>query len=102
MIDQIRLYSIDLGSGTRDIGDNPIIVSINPNPFQSASLVTLRREFNLVEYSLFNSTGGRVLSGKKNKCSSFTIERKNLPSGIYFLQVSSDDNLISKERILIF
>ena len=101
MIDQIRLFSIDLGSGCNELSGNSLIASVSPNPIASTAQVTLSKEIDEVEFSILDVTGRSVSSGKPGKCSNFSFERGSLESGIYLLKITCGKNTSSIRRVVI-
>lgn len=68
---------------------------ISPNPFiDKVTISNLTRGF---EYSLFNTSGQLVLSGKANESAISNLQ--HLPMGVYFLQVTSDAK-VSNYRLM--
>jgi hypothetical protein len=100
MIDQIRIFSLDLGSG---IGENPAgrkRSHMAPNPVKSSAVVTFDKTYNHVEYSLTNVTGRICSAGTKEKCSQFTFNRGNISPGIYLLKLIIDHQFTETHRII--
>ncbi|MEI6436593.1 MAG: T9SS type A sorting domain-containing protein [Bacteroidota bacterium] len=100
MIDQIRLFSIDLGSGFNELSGNSIITKVNPNPIISKAQVTLQKEYDDVEFSILDIAGRTVSSGKPGTCRNFSFFRESLKTGIYFLKIASGTGDNSTCRIV--
>jgi len=100
MIDQIRLFSLDLGSGI-DHPSKESSFTITPNPFSNTAEVQLPQFFALVEAEVINSRGMVVACNQFHTCREFKINRGNLFPGIYFLKLVLDQNDIQIQRFVI-
>jgi hypothetical protein len=102
MIDQIRIFSIDLGSG---IGENIIEtprIRVTPNPFKTCTMVTFNKVYEQVKYQLIDPAGRIQQSGNPGRCSKFEIRRANLSPGIYLLMINDGTGQIfSASRIVL-
>jgi hypothetical protein len=101
MIDDIRIFSIDLGSGIGDHGESNAGIRIYPNPVTSNAFVRLNETYDDVTYSLSDMTGRICAEGSPGKCSSFSISRGGLSPGVYILKVNADSGLNATTRIVI-
>jgi hypothetical protein len=101
MIDHIRIFSIDLGSGFRENQAERKRSYIAPNPLRSKASVTFDKTYENVEYSLLDVTGRICAVGKPGKCSQFNLNRGNISPGIYLLKVITDHQFTETHRIII-
>lgn len=94
------LIATNIGENSAQNSAN-ISVSTSPNPFQSQ--VNLQFSRPLVEASarLFNSSGQAVMQLHQLNQSQITIERGQLPAGLYFLQILEAEQLISSQKLII-
>lgn len=67
-------------------------VSIFPNPVQASFTVTIRSPFiqNTIPYVMYDVTGRLVKNGNVQSDTNNTISIEDLPSGLYFLQLTSE------------
>lgn len=77
--------------------ENKIVKGIYPNPFEEF----IELEFgnnSLKTITIYNSNGQLVLSSKIEE-KAFTLDLRNLPEGIYIVQVAEDANIVSKKIV---
>jgi hypothetical protein len=72
-----------------------------PNPFSISTTLQIGAEFENITLSVFNSFGQEVKQYKNINGGSYTFNRDNLPSGIYFLRLSQKNKLIALKKIVI-
>jgi hypothetical protein len=89
MIDDITIFSIDLGGGIKDgpYGSPPL--RITPNPFSETTRIDLGRPSDRVTYALLDASGRLVLHGEQGTCNGFDLLRGGLERGVYLLKVCS-------------
>ncbi len=76
-------------------------VVVSPNPFSIATTITFSRmPESSVMASLIN-VDGKVILTMTVTTNTFTIERNNLPAGIYFLNLKTDSGTIINKRVMI-
>jgi hypothetical protein len=63
-------------------------LGISPNPASDYSVLTYGKELENKSYSVFNSSGNLVMSGKLNKGGITELKVVDWSSGIYLIQVS--------------
>lgn len=98
MIDNIKLYSVDLGGG---INDSKVLdFKISPNPFNETAIIELDN-YREVELSVFDIKGQLVRKSKYFNSQSIILNRDNLKSGIYFMKIRTDENLLGVKKIII-
>ncbi|MEO5572464.1 MAG: T9SS type A sorting domain-containing protein [Bacteroidia bacterium] len=78
-------------------------VSIFPNPFRTSAVILLPENWKTpVNVTIYDVPGKKIrsenvlLSGNEIK-----IERKNLPEGIYFIEIRTSEKYIARIKILI-
>ena len=101
MIDQIRIFSIDLGGGIRMLDGSGGKAVINPNPITTDAVVTLDRVYSQVKFSMTDMSGRVVQAGTLENSRLFTISRASLSPGSYFLKITMDQGLPEVHRIII-
>ena len=101
MIDQIRMFSLDLGSGIREYPADRKKSHLAPNPVKSSAIVTFDKSYENVEYSLLDVTGRICAGGKHVKCSQFTLDRGDISPGIYLLKLVIDHQFTETQPVII-
>lgn len=98
MIDDIKLYSVDLGGGIDD--KKELEFRFSPNPMSEKSIIELN-DYHELELTVFD-IHGRIL--KRNTYldnQSIIIKREKLNSGIYFVKIRTDENLIGIRKLIV-
>jgi hypothetical protein len=95
MIDDIRIFSIDLGSGINERMTETLKFRVTPNAVTTNALVILDHFCDKVEYLLMDLSGRIVSEGKPGKCSEFEIRRSDISPGIYLLKVTGGAGRLS-------
>jgi len=72
---------------------------IYPNPVSNNLIVEINLHCNSANYTIYNFQGKTVLNGSIVKREN--IDTSHLESGIYFIKIITDDNLINVEKIII-
>lgn len=100
------------GSGTTTIYQiNDLLVGIEqnelnneftiyPNPFKDIVKITTKNTLQNAQIKLFNSIGQLVYEQQNINEQTVVIERKNLTSGIYYLQLIEGDNTNTQKLII--
>jgi len=101
MIDDIKLYAIDLGGGIYDIPFTENFMTVSPNPMNSVASIFLDKYYNKAEFEVFDSKGNSVMHNFYTNCDSFTFEKNQLPQGIYYIKVTFDNNVTQTKKIII-
>jgi predicted dienelactone hydrolase len=78
-----------------------IAVSIYPNPFEDQTTIQSSQDLENVTLSVYNSLGQEVLKQKYQSGNRFILHRNGLNSGIYFLNVCSENKLVTIQKIII-
>jgi hypothetical protein len=61
----------------------------------------MNRTYHDVHYELIDSKGVIISTSNRGTCDEFTFERNNIPSGIYFMKLFLDTQLIDIHRMVI-
>lgn len=88
-------------SGISELSD-PIKVSIQPNPADAQTLVTIMKTIpgETIFYTLLTINGTKVTGGR-TQAGSFVLMRNGLPSGLYLLVIcDADGNVKARTRVL--
>lgn len=76
-------------------------IFFSPNPFKNELTITSEFNFENSNLKMYNSLGQLVKEVKKLNGPIATITRENLKSGIYFIQISKDEKIISSNKIIV-
>ena len=101
MIDQIRIFSMDLGSGISEYLSGTKKAYVVPNPLKISADVTLDKIYGDVEYVLLDPSGRVIMHGNPGKCSEFSLNRGSISAGLYLLKISVNQNYSEVHRIVI-
>jgi hypothetical protein len=77
------------------------LISIFPNPFTSETILKTTDNFKNATLTVYNSFGQQVKQIKNISRQTVTLHRDNLPSGLYFVQLTQDSNTISTDKFVI-
>ena len=93
----------ETGTGPTGIFENSFAASINlfPNPFSTQT--TLQTETHLLNASVivYNSVGQIVKRIDNFSGQTIIFRRDNLPSGLYFIQITQDNKAISAAKLVV-
>lgn len=101
MIDNIRLFSIDMGSGVTDINSKSNILSVFPNPYVTTTEISLDKTYENVDLSVFNLQGEIIKKKTYRNCSKMNLDRTEIENGLYFLQITLDKKIIETKKIIM-
>ena len=101
MIDQIRLFSIDIGGGIREMMPGTQRSFVTPNPAINDALVTLNKIYQNVDFQLYNNIGKCLERRSVTNSDQFTLDVSKLPSGTYFLKILLDRQYPETRKIMI-
>jgi hypothetical protein len=71
------------------------MIAVYPNP--TKDIINVTTSLNNVKFDLFDMAGRKLRSGENQKRAE--IDMKNLPVGIYILQVNYDGNIYNKKIV---
>ena len=75
--------------------------TIFPNPISSIATIKTAENLQDATLSIFNAMGTEVKFIPNISGHEITMQKENLPGGIYFFRIGQDDRLISTRRIII-
>jgi hypothetical protein len=101
MIDQIRLFCIDMGDGIKEYTEGKTHSYFYPNPVKTTATFVMNRTYNDVHYELIDSKGVIISTSNRGTCDEFIFERGSISPGIYFMKLFLDSNLIDIHRMVI-
>jgi len=85
----------------REESSNTGMVSIIPNPFSDVALVQIPKQFSVNLLTLYNLTGQILRQEPISAGQEIKLERRNLPPGVYVLELSLDQQTVFKEKVVI-
>ena len=98
MIDDIKLYSVDLGGGINDF--KPLKFRISPNPMNETANIELN-DYREIELSIFDIQAKIVRQQNFFNNQSIIINREKFNPGIYFVKLKTGKNLIGIRKLII-
>ena len=81
--------------------ENRNAFSINPNPFSKETVIQTENFFENASLLVYNSMGQLVKTINNINGQSITVSRDNLPSGLYFVNLTQENRTIGIEKLLI-
>ena len=100
MIDDIKLFSVDLGSAVANLSEN-INYCISPNPMNSSTLIELDDTFNKIELRLYDAGGQLVRQNIHYHTNAIVLSREALVKGVYFLSIKTDQGFSGIKKLII-
>lgn len=98
----------DTITNIQDVPDLPAEISILPNPFSHSARVAIRLpmyEAKPLQFHLYNLSGQRVQSHSITVNGSgyteFTLQRQQLPAGIYFYELVNEGALLGRGKVVM-
>ncbi|CAN5566658.1 hypothetical protein BH11BAC2_BH11BAC2_04280 [soil metagenome] len=76
-------------------------IKIIPNPFSTQTVFYTANGFQNTKLTVYNYFGQKVKEMIKNSGQTITFSRDDLPSGIYFVQITQDNKIVTLEKIVI-
>ncbi len=96
LTDFIEVYT-DLG----EVFYPGVEVNVFPNPFfESATIEVKGPSFKKYEFEVYDVSGKTVVTNAQFQ-NRFTLEKNDLPKGLYFYRVTGDDNLLNTGKIVV-
>ena len=77
------------------------MISVYPNPFSTSATITISNIsiFKNIELKMYNSLGEVVMS-KSITSEETTLDTTNLPAGVYFYKVTSDNKAVQSGKLI--
>ncbi len=76
-------------------------LNIYPNPFSIKTTLQSDKHLKNATLTLYNSLGQQVRQVNNISGQTATLQRDNLPSGLYYLQLTEDNQTIATDKIVI-
>lgn len=93
-------------AATPDAIDERVVnlgISIQPNPFNASTLVTFNNLYNQeFEASVYDLKGSIVLNLGAITGNNFSIDKGDLSSGVYYLNLKASNGFIAREKLVVY
>jgi hypothetical protein len=90
-----------LTTGIENILESSNQTTIYPNPFSATTILHTDNILKNATLTVYNSYGQKIKQLNQLFGETIILQRDNLPSGVYFIQLSQDNKLISTEKMVI-
>ncbi len=97
LIDDIKLFSIDLGSFTNPKSQTNDII-IFPNPMQDYAII--KSEHVISSFSI-HSLNGQIIKAWNPNQNQITIHKSGLKEGVYLIQVKTNNGIYSTKKLIV-
>lgn len=97
--DTSSCYNVTL-TGIVEINKN-VRIDVIPNPFSSQTILQLDKNLSNATLSVENIFGQTVTEINNISGQRLTLQRNNLPAGVYFIRLKEDHKQIATKKILI-
>ena len=77
------------------------ISNISPNPFSSQTTLQFDKNISEATLQIYNVVGQQVKQIKNVSGQIITIQRANLPSGLYFVNIMQENKIVSSNKLII-
>ena len=89
-------------TGIDELDNGGVELNLFPNPMEESSTLQITNRFNAsISVQLIDPSGKRVRDYGRVTSSSLTINKDNLSSGIYFVQISDTDRVLTREKLVV-
>ncbi|MCF8461151.1 MAG: T9SS type A sorting domain-containing protein [Flavobacteriales bacterium] len=89
-------------TGIDELADGGIELSLYPNPMNDFSTIKIENKFNTkISVQLVDPSGKIVRDYGSVTSSSVRITKNDLSAGIYFVQVSDKDRILTREKLIV-
>ncbi|MFB6317064.1 T9SS type A sorting domain-containing protein [Saccharicrinis sp. FJH54] len=100
MIDDIKLYSVDLGNNI-EYNDLKEIITIYPNPSSGILNIRLKAVYKKIQVDVYDLTGKMVLNEIFNDKYEVALSVNNLLPGTYIIKVNPDNEISALKYIVV-
>ena len=76
-------------------------INLFPNPFREQTILQAANQLKNASLTISNVIGMRIKEIKNISGQTLTLQRDNLTSGVYFIQLMEDDKVIGKGKLVI-
>lgn len=100
MIDDIRLFAVDLGDAINELNISEPI-EIYPNPVFSEITIELDRVYSTIDAELININGKTIERFHISDSDYFTIDCSALKNGLYILKTTLNSKITKYKKIIV-
>lgn len=100
-VGDIFVAKLDFVTGIATEHSSLNTISVFPNPFSLHTILCTDKYFEKITLSIYNSIGQQIKQIKNINGQTFTLQRDNLPSGLYFLILTQDNKILTTDKIVI-
>lgn len=101
MIDDLRLFSIDLGGDINELNGAENIFTCSPNPFSETTDLKFNKLYKNIGIQLFDMQGKLVLAGNYSNCDHIKLNCEKLPQGMFLLKATVDGTLTATKKVVL-
>jgi hypothetical protein len=101
MIDQIRIFALDLGNGIQDYFAGKKHSYFFPNPVETTATFKLYKTCHDVHYELMDGRGTIISKSDRRTCNEFIFDRSGITPGIYIMRLFIDNQFTDFHKIII-
>ncbi len=81
--------------------EEKVIAEISPNPFSAETSITVNGNLNNATLTVYNSIGQQVKQIKNINKQTISIQRDNLPNGLYFVNLYQNNKIVASNKLVI-
>ncbi len=101
MIDNIKLYSVDLGGLNKEIDSKETLkYRLSPNPMREKTTIELD-DYRELEFAIFDTQSRIVKQNTYYNNETIVISRDELKSGVYFVKIKTDEGLVGVRKLIV-
>ena len=101
MIDNIRLFSVDLGGGVHEILNSNNCATVAPNPFTSNTEISFNKNYDLIQLEVYDMQGKLIAVKEYNDSNKILFNRDGIGNGLYLFKLTLNQKAIVTKQILI-
>lgn len=101
MIDDIKVYSIDVGGSNKGLMRDNSIMKIAPNPLSEASVIKLDQTYQRSHLIIYNSKGIPVKEETFSFLKEIPLGQIKLKPGVYIVKMVVDDNTEAIRKVIV-
>ena len=75
--------------------------TVVPNPFSDQVTVTSNGNQPIQSYRIYDLGGNLVIAQNGLNAEKLTIDRGNMPAGMYFLELNSEKSVLGRQKIVV-
>ncbi len=89
-------------TGIDELDNGGVELNLYPNPMETTTTLQITNRFNAnINVQVIDPTGKMVRDYGNVSASNLTINKSELSAGIYFIQVSDESRILTRERLII-